>query len=305
MSGIILKGNHGNHRCVVHYEWWFCDRPENISEQWFLTPFSDAPVFRNPKSRRLSLPVLALKREVRPVGALIFLVPVVLLYLLVVSSIASAQDRDTRALPSANALFREFENDPINAIDRYVGKAVTLEGARGQIILGSDGTSAAVHIPDRDKPNALILSFPDRNELAGVKKGQAFRFTCTVKKFEYGHIWLDDCAITNSAGGEAPRVLSANALYRAFEEDEIDANNRYVGKVVTLEGLRGDMIPLDDGKSAALHIPDRGMPNALVLHFPDRNELSEVKKGQRFAFLCRVEQFEYLKLWLEDCHLGR
>jgi hypothetical protein len=41
VSGTILKGNQGNHRCVVHYEWWFCDRPEKIGEQWFLTPFSD------------------------------------------------------------------------------------------------------------------------------------------------------------------------------------------------------------------------------------------------------------------------
>lgn len=100
-------------------------------------------------------------------GTIIFHVPVALLCLLVVSSIASAQDRDTRALPSANALFREFEDDPINAIDRYVGKAITLEGARGNVILDSDGISAAVHIPDRG--------------------------TCKMEKFEYLSLWLEDC----------------------------------------------------------------------------------------------------------------
>jgi hypothetical protein len=257
------------------------------------------------KSRRVSSPVITLKREVKPMGTLIFRVPVTLLYLLVVFSIASAEDRDTRALPSANALFREFEDDPINATDRYAGKALTLEGARGKVILLSDEISAAVHIPDQGKPDALILSFPDRNELAGVKKGQTFRFTCMVKKFEYGNVWLEDCAIADSPGGGAPRMLSANVLYRAFEEDEVDAANRYAGRFVTLEGLCGNVILLSDGISAAVHIPDRHIPNALILSFPNRNELSGVSKGQRFVFTCGVRKFEYLKLWLEDCHLGR
>jgi hypothetical protein len=146
------------------------------------------------KSRRLSPLVLALKREARSVGALIFRVPVALLYLLIASSIALAQDRDTtRTLQSANALFREFEDDPINATDRYVGKALTLEGARGAVVLLSDGISAAVHIPDRGTSNALILSFPNRNELSGVSKGQRFVFTCGVRKFEYLKLWLEDC----------------------------------------------------------------------------------------------------------------
>ena len=236
---------------------------------------------------------------------LIFRVPVALLCLFVVSSIASAQDRDQRALPSANALYREFEDDPINAIDRYVGKAITLEGARGKVILDSEGISAAVHIADRGKPNAHILSFPDRNELAGVKQGQTFRFTCTVRKFDYGHVWLEDCAVANSAGGEAPRILSANVLYRAFEENEGDAADRYAGKFVTAEGLRGNVILHDDGEAASVHIPDRHIPNALILSFPNRNELSGVSKGQRFVFTCGVRKFEYLKLWLEDCRLGR
>lgn len=238
-------------------------------------------------------------------GTSICRILIALLCLLVVSSIATAQDRDQRALPSANALFREFEDDPITASDRYVGKAITLEGVRGKVILLSDGISAAVHIPDRGKPDALILSFPDRNELAGIKKGQTFRFACTVTKLEYGNLWLDDCAVANSADGEAPRVLSANALYRAFEENEVDAAHRYAGKSVTLEGLRGNVILRDDGKGAAVHIPDRHISNALILSFPDRNELSEVRKGQRFVFTCRVDKFEYLLLWLEDCHLRR
>jgi hypothetical protein len=253
-----------------------------------------------PRSCRLSPIGLALKRETRSVRTLIFRVPAALLCLLVAPCIALAQDRDTRALPSANALFREFEDDPVSATDRYMGKALTLEGSRGAVILLSDETSAAVHIANRGKPNALILSFPDRNELAGIKKGQMFRFTCMVTKFEYGTVWLDDCAVANSAGAEAPRVLSANALYRAFEENRADAAVRYVGKFVTLEGLRGNVIIHDDGSGTA-HISDRGTSNALILSFPNRNELDGVSKGQRFVFTCRVRQFEYHKLWLEDC----
>jgi hypothetical protein len=68
-----------------------------------------------PQSRRLSPLGLALKREARFVGTLVFRVPVALLYLLAASNISLAQDRDTRALPSANALFREFEDDPVSA----------------------------------------------------------------------------------------------------------------------------------------------------------------------------------------------
>lgn len=255
---------------------------------------------RMPRSCRLPPFGLAPKREARSVRTQIFRVPVALLYLLVAPGIALAQDRDTRALPSANALFRDFEDDPVSTTNRYAGKALTLQGSRGDVIQLSDGTGAAVHIADRGKPNALILSFPDRNELAGVKKRQMFRFTCLVTKFEYGIVWLDDCAVANPAGAEAPRVLSANALYRAFEENRADAAVRYVGKFVTLEGLRGNVIIHDDG-SATAHISDRGISNALILSFPNRSELDGVSKGQRFAFTCKVRQFEYLKLWLEDC----
>jgi tRNA_anti-like len=230
---------------------------------------------------------------------------------------ASAQGPDGNGadLPSANALFREFKDEPVDATNRYQGKAVTLEGLRGDVILSSDGISAAVHIPDGGKTNALILVFPDRNELAGIKRGQKFAFTCMVEKFEYENVWLDDCAIAKSIGldtapgGKAPpeqtpRLLSANALYRAFEENKIDANNRYVGKIVTLEGLRGDIIAYSDGSGAAVHIPDRGITNALILTFPDRREVAALKKGQRFAFTCRLTKFEYLRLWLDGCSLN-
>jgi hypothetical protein len=98
-------------------------------------------------------------------------------------------------LPSANVLYREFQDNPVDASNQYVGKAVILDGLRGEVILRSDGVGAAVHIADRGKSNALILSFNDRNELSGIKPGQRFRFRCLVEKYEYLIVWLEDCSI--------------------------------------------------------------------------------------------------------------
>ncbi len=102
---------------------------------------------------------------------------------------------DGPRLLSANALYREFQNNPIDASNKYAGKTVVLEGLRGDIVLTSDGVGAAVHIADGGKPNALILSFSDRNDLAGINQGQKFRFRCTVRDFKYSLVWMEDCTI--------------------------------------------------------------------------------------------------------------
>jgi hypothetical protein len=96
---------------------------------------------------------------------------------------------------SANALYREFQNNPIDGSKRYVGKAVALEGLRGEVILKSDGVQAVVHIVDGSRSNALILVFSDRNQLTGINQGQRFRFKCMVRKYEYSIVWMDDCSI--------------------------------------------------------------------------------------------------------------
>jgi GTP-binding protein LepA len=96
---------------------------------------------------------------------------------------------------SANALHREFQNNPVDASNRYVGKAVVLEGLRGEMILMSDGVQAAVHIVDGSRSNALILVFSDRNQLKGINRGERFRFKCMVRKYEYSSVWMDDCSI--------------------------------------------------------------------------------------------------------------
>jgi hypothetical protein len=226
-------------------------------------------------------------------------------------SSASAQD-----LLSANALYREFQDNPVDATARYAGRGVVLEGLRGEIIMSSDGVQAAVHIADGNRPNALILSFPDRSELRGIGRGQRFRFRCEVEEYKYSTLWMQDCSIEGapSAGGDArhpgpladasPTILSANALYRAFQDNEVDATRRHVGRTVTLEGRRGDLI-VSEGPGAAVHIADRAKTNALILRFSDRRQLHGIDKGQRFRFTCKVAQYEYLIVWMEECSIVR
>jgi hypothetical protein len=219
-------------------------------------------------------------------------------------------------LPSANALYREFQDNPLDATNRYVGRALVLEGLRGEMILMPDGVQAAVHVADGRRTNALILLFSDRNQLRGINGGQRFRFKCVVEKYEYSTVWMEDCSIEGAApaGGNTQNpgpvvdaganILSANALYRAFQDNEVDAISRYVGRAVTLEGLRGDLI-LMDGVKAAVHIADRAKSNALILQFTDRGVLRGIEKGQRFRFRCTVEMYEYLIVWMEDCAIER
>jgi hypothetical protein len=219
-------------------------------------------------------------------------------------------------LLSANALYREFRANPVDATDRYAGRAVVLEGLRGEMILLSDGVQAAVHVAEGRTTNALILLFSDRNQLRGINPGQRFRFTCVVDKYQNPTVWMEDCSVEAAApaGGNTPNpglvadaganILSANALYRAFQDNEVDATSRYVGRVVSLEGLRGDVIMMD-GVKAAVHIADRGKPNALILQFPDRGLLRGIDKGQRFRFRCRVAEYEYLIVWMEECAIER
>jgi hypothetical protein len=217
---------------------------------------------------------------------------------------------------SANALYREFQNNPVDATDRYAGRAVLLEGLRGEMILLSDGVQAAVHVAEGTRTNALILLFSDRNQLRGINLGQRFRFRCVVDKYQNPTVWMDDCSVeaAPSAGGNttssgpivdaSANILSANALYRAFQDNAVDATERYVGRVVSLEGLRGDLITIDGGK-AAVHIADRRKPNALILQFADGGQLRGIEKGQRFRFRCKVDQYEYLIVWMAECSIER
>ena len=226
-----------------------------------------------------------------------------------------ARDVAAGAAPlSANALYREFQNNPVDATDRYAGRVVVLEGLRGNMIVMD--VQAAVHIAEGRTTNALILLFSDRNQLRGINAGQRFRFRCVVDKYQNPTVWMEDCSVEAAApaGGDptgsrpivdaGASILSANALYRAFQDNEVDATARYVGRVVSLEGLRGDLVMMD-GAKAAVHIADRGKPNALILQFSNRDLLRGIEKGQRFRFRCKVDQYEHLIVWMEECSLER
>ena len=217
---------------------------------------------------------------------------------------------------SANAVYREFDDNPVDATAKYVDHIVHLQGRRGEVILTDwRGDGAAVHIADGDRPNAVILSFPNRSQLKGIDKGALFRFTCTVEGYRYATLWLVGCSIDSGPGAtaleptaERPAILngllSANALYRAFEGDAGAASAKYVGHVMDLEGLRGEVILLD-GMAAAVHIGDRFKSNALILSFSDRRQVAAIEAGQQFRFKCTVDKFEYLIVWMKDCSVVR
>jgi hypothetical protein len=219
------------------------------------------------------------------------------------------------AVPSANAVYREFDNNPVDATAKYVDRIVHLQGRRGDVNLSDGRDGAVVHIADGTRPNALILSFPNRRQLQGIDKGALFRFTCTAEGYRYATLWLVGCSVDSGPvatalepAAERPTVvdslLSANALYRAFEKDAGTTSAKYVGQIMDLEGLRGELIPLD-GMAAAVHIGDRFKSNALILSFPDRRQVAALEAGQRFRFRCTVDKFEYLIVWMKDCSVVR
>ena len=103
---------------------------------------------------------------------------------------------------------------------------------------------------------------------------------------------------------DAGPVLSANALYREFKQDERSALARYAGKTLVLEGRRGTLIPLSDG-GAAIHIADGFTSRALVLAFGDLREVNGISEGEQFRFTCTLESFDYLYVHLNDCSIVR
>jgi hypothetical protein len=109
---------------------------------------------------------------------------------------------------------------------------------------------------------------------------------------------------TGTPPGDVGPLLSANALYREFKENESAALGRYAGKTLVLEGRRGTLIPLSDG-GAAIHIADGFTSRALVLVFGDLKEVSGISEGAPFRFRCTVESFDYLYVHMKDCSIVR
>jgi hypothetical protein len=111
-------------------------------------------------------------------------------------------------------------------------------------------------------------------------------------------------ATTTPSAGDAGPLLSANALYREFNQDSKAALGRYAGKTLVLEGRRGTLIPLSDG-GAAIHIADGFTSRALVLVFGDLRDVTGISEGAPFRFTCTVESFDYLYVHMEDCSIVR
>jgi hypothetical protein len=110
-------------------------------------------------------------------------------------------------------------------------------------------------------------------------------------------------AATTPKPDEGP-LLSANALYREFKNDERAALARHAGKTMVLEGRRGTLIALSDG-GAAIHVPDGFTVRALVLVFRDLKEVSGIAEGAQFRFRCTLANFDYQYVQMQNCSIVR
>ena len=99
-------------------------------------------------------------------------------------------------------------------------------------------------------------------------------------------------------------LLSAPALYREFLKDENGTLARYKGQTLVLEGRRGALIQMSDG-GAAIHVTDGYQPRALVLLFRHLSEVSGIGEGAPFRFRCRVDDWAYQYVHLDDCTVVR
>jgi hypothetical protein len=207
---------------------------------------------------------------------------------------------------SANRLYREFNDNPVDATHKYQGKTVALEGLVGQIIPLDHG-EATVHIPD-DGKRAIIATFPRQDDLRGVHVGDKIQLQCAFDKYEFKTVWMRFCTLASpeSVGPEpaivASNVPSANLLYREYVANEKAASAKHDGTIVEIEARRGDLIQQDDG-SVTIHIAEAGTSNALIAKFPDSSEVTGIEQGELFRLRCRVEKFAYQKLWLEACQM--
>jgi hypothetical protein len=218
----------------------------------------------------------------------------------------SADEKTSGSVLSANRLYREFKDNPVDATHKYQGKTVALEGRVGQIIPLDHG-EAAVHFPD-EEPNSIIATFPRQDDLRGIQAGDKIQLQCAFDKYADKRVLMSFCTLAPqvSIGPEpaivASNVPSANLLYREYEADEKAASAKHDGTIVEIEARRGDQIHNDDG-SVTIHIAEAGNSNALIANFPDSSEVNAVEAGELFRLRCRVKHFDYRKLWLEACQM--
>jgi hypothetical protein len=216
-----------------------------------------------------------------------------------------------QSILSANRLYREFRDNPIDAADKYQGKTVAVEGLVGKIIRLDHG-EAAVHIPDHsetavppdDANRAIIANFPRQDDLRGFQTGDKIKLQCAFDSYEYNSVWMSFCTLAppENIGPEpaivASNIPSANLLYREYIANEKAASAKHDGTIVDIEARLGDQIQRDDG-GVAIHIADRGNRRALIATFPDASAVAGIEQGELFRVRCRVKKFEYQILWLE------
>lgn len=220
----------------------------------------------------------------------------------------SAGEGSSASTLSADRLYREFTDNPIDATAKYQGNTVALEGLVSQIVQLERG-EAAVHLADGGNRIA-IAAFPRQDDLRGVHTGDKIQLRCAFDKYEFETVWLSFCTLAPSQIlGSGPAVgpssvPSANLLYREYVANANAAGAKHDGTIVEMEGRRGDLIQLSSG-GVAIHIADGGKSNALVASFTDASAVAGIEQGDLFRLRCRVEEFKYYTLWLEACQIAR
>jgi hypothetical protein len=164
-------------------------------------------------------------------------------------------------------------------------------GGQGVIELGKFGRAAFSW--DASTADLLAIDLPKN------WRGDAVLYRARLTRAGQGRP-----APARPSADDAGPLLSANALYREFNQDSATALARYAGRTLVLEGRRGTLIPLSDG-GAAIHIADGFTSRALVLVFKDLSEVGGIDEGAQFRFSCTVESFDYLYVHLEDCSVRR
>lgn len=111
-------------------------------------------------------------------------------------------------------------------------------------------------------------------------------------------------AASSSAVKDEGPPLSAVVLYREFKQNQDAALKKYGGTTQMLEGKRGTRIDLSDG-GVAIHIPDGYTARALVLMFSDPQQVEGLEEDAKFRFKCRVANFDYQYLNMDNCTVVR
>ena len=232
---------------------------------------------------------------------------------------------------SADQLYQEYENNEVAADNKYKGKIVLISGTIQDI--GKDFMSAYIRIGS-DLYLGVRCSFSEEASVARLSKGQRVRVkgevsgkgvnvlvkNCSLQEkgrqeqlqkaqpiLEKAKQQLSTARSTSSAEEElanAPSyTLSANALFREYDNNEVAADTKYKGKIVLISGTVQDISKDILGKPFIV-IGGSGFLDGVQCSFTKNEEpaLARLSKGQRVRVMGEVSG-KLGNVQVEDCSL--